>query len=300
MSARKRRPGLFACIGLDLLGHPKANAAGAAMLTWFWATLHSRKHHRDGFISDVDIENLPKPSNRRALAERLAEPDVDLFERAEGGWKILKFEEWNETKTEIDARREATRARVEKHRNTTGNALQPALHAQSERITDVPSNANVPDSDSVLVVSPSEASAPEARRDDGVFGMSGDAYGNGIRMVTNKPFAPLTRFDTQDLQRMIAAHGGGLRGQPLLDWVTKTAAEFATAKPYLSLTPAKCTQWLDAGRATLRPAGSPAREPPKRGTIPAIRRPANPEAAGEQESGIMKVADRHIAKAGGQ
>jgi hypothetical protein len=86
---------------------------------------------------------------------------------------------------------------------------------------------------------------------DGVFGMSGEAFAEGIRAVTRAPFTRLSRVEQQDLQRLLEAHAGDRRGEALLAWVRTTATEYArSVEPRFAAgyRPRSCAQWLDAGR----------------------------------------------------
>jgi hypothetical protein len=119
--------------------------------------------------------------------------------------------------------------------------------------------------DPVLSTPPSSPAAPTehagnptvaARSDvettrDGVFGMTGDAYAEGVRAVTRQPFSRLSRTDQQELQRLIDAHGAGRKVNDLLAWVRATASEFArSVEPRFAggYRPRRCAEWLDAGR----------------------------------------------------
>lgn len=166
MTEKKKRPGLFAAYGLDLLGHPRALAAGEAMLTWFWAGLHSRKYELDGFISDEAIENLPKPANSPAWAKKLSSERVGLFERREGGYQILRYEEWNETKEEISRRREGTKERMRKLRDGSGDA------AVTPNVT-----RNIDQTEAVTVGGTHGARAPDVPVSVSVISESGDPEG---------------------------------------------------------------------------------------------------------------------------
>lgn len=108
---------------------------------------------------------------------------------------------------------------------------------------------------------------------DGTFGMTADAFRDGIKSVTGA-CAPLAPRDRKAVQRLIEGHCAGLRGQPLIDAVRAIAVDFAQAVDtrYRTLTADNCVAWLNSGRPMKPPlAGSQTRPggqalPPERST----------------------------------
>jgi hypothetical protein len=83
----------------------------AAPATWTWMVLYSRKAELDGFVPGeaLRLAGRGEEAARRDVAVLL---EVGLVETTDGGWRVLRYEEWNETREEIASRREATRTRV--------------------------------------------------------------------------------------------------------------------------------------------------------------------------------------------
>lgn len=89
---------------------------------------------------------------------------------------------------------------------------------------------------------------------DGAWGMTAEAYREGIRSVTSK-CAPLDVRGQQDVQRAVAEHGEGRKGEELLAWVRASAAEFASSEDATrGVRPGLWVAWLDKPKARARPA----------------------------------------------
>lgn len=104
--------------------HRKQLAAGAEAC-WLWACglmYANRQDARDGFIPDEMLSLLYPFRGVKKLASRLV--SVGLWVRTERGFLIHEFTEWNKSREQVEQEREATRARVAKHRKC--NAVTPA------------------------------------------------------------------------------------------------------------------------------------------------------------------------------
>ncbi len=103
--------------------HPKQLAAGGEAC-WLWACglmYANRQRERTGYIPEAVVPMLYPAKNVKRLASKLV--DVGLWEKAKGGYQVHDFQEWNKSKDQVDAEREATRNRVAEHRrNKRGNA----------------------------------------------------------------------------------------------------------------------------------------------------------------------------------
>ncbi len=124
---KKRRPGIYGCIGVDMTDHPRAAEAGAAMGTWAWGLLYSRQHEFDGFVPDSAIR-LAWAGVRQARRDIATLVRVGLILRTERegvlGHSWNRFATWNETKIEIEAQRAAWREKaVSRRKTSSGGAL---------------------------------------------------------------------------------------------------------------------------------------------------------------------------------
>jgi hypothetical protein len=95
---------------------------------------------------------------------------------------------------------------------------------------------------------------------DGCMGMTADAWRQGVASSTKATVSHLSRFEQEELQRLIDAHardpstGKPYTGDRLMEWVQKMAAEFAReeienrAKGRYAgkLTPKRADQWITA------------------------------------------------------
>ncbi len=117
--------------------NPKVQAAGSVG-AWMWVASigYASEGLTDGFIPLVALASLcpdldAKP--RLKVAARLVE--VGLWEVADGGWRVHDYLNWNFSKAAVLAKREATLARVNKHRNGPrhgeGNAVVMRSNASS-------------------------------------------------------------------------------------------------------------------------------------------------------------------------
>ena len=117
--------------------NPKVQAAGS-VAAWMWAASigYASEGLTDGFIPLAALASLcpdldTKP--RLKVAARLVE--VGLWEVADGGWRVHDYLKWNFSKSAVLAKREATLARVNKHRNGPrhgeGNAVVMRSNASS-------------------------------------------------------------------------------------------------------------------------------------------------------------------------
>lgn len=125
--------------------HRKQLAAGAEAC-WLWACglmYANRQTARDGFIPSQMLPMLyPLPPGKRAkLVAKLLE--VGLWAEVPGGYQIHDFTEWNRTKEQVEAEREATRNRVARHR-ANGVTLRPSNGVTAD-IGNAGGNGDVPD-----------------------------------------------------------------------------------------------------------------------------------------------------------
>lgn len=119
---------------------------------------------------------------------------------------------------------------------------------------------------------------------DGTFGMTADAYREGISSVTGGKVSTLSPSDRKELQRAIAAHAGGRTGQVLIDFVRDDAARFAREcdAAFGGYPVRRYRAWCDAGRKS---------KPTKGGTSTTI------QALGSARDGPPTIATRVAADA---
>lgn len=95
-------------VGDALPEHPKALAAGPeAMWLFIAANCYCNRLQTDGIVPTVQISRLTTHKNGMKLANRLVE--VGLFEAVEDGFYVVKYEEWQQTSSEIQRIRELKR-----------------------------------------------------------------------------------------------------------------------------------------------------------------------------------------------
>lgn len=119
--------------------HRKQLAAGPEAC-WLWACglmYCNRQPARDGFIPAQVVAMLYPAKKPQALAAKLVA--VGLWEKVEGGFLVHDFGDWNKSREQVEAEREATRNRVASHR------AKAQCNAVTESVTPPVSNALVPD-----------------------------------------------------------------------------------------------------------------------------------------------------------
>ncbi len=241
----KKRDGLFAKVGLQLVTHQGAMMAGeAAMGLWTFLTLYSRLHELDGFVPQQIAERGWGGGLRanRNLLKRLSSPSVNLVSSSSHpllgpGFIVLKYEEFNDTKADVADRRARTNARVQQFRNGDVTRYKGVTRDVTSGVT----NAFVPVSVSIsdVVVSsdpdpdlpPAPGSEPrKLTNDERYMG----AYVRGIEAGKRGPYEPPgTLADQGMLNRALArfgraGDGKALRGEALLGWIEDAASDFAT------------------------------------------------------------------------
>lgn len=126
---------LFARLGLDLIDHPRLMATppgvrAASLGVYAYAVVYARRHETDGFVPMGAIDQLGCP---KEVTEALV--SVGLFARKvhDGihGVLVVKYAEFNETKSEIEARRAKERARWAARKK--GMATPPGVNPEHRR-----------------------------------------------------------------------------------------------------------------------------------------------------------------------
>jgi hypothetical protein len=267
----KKRGGLFAKVGLQLVHHQAPAIAGeAAMGLWTFLTLYSRLNELDGFVPLRIAERgwSGDVKANRAHLKTLSIPSVALLismlhPLLGEGFLVLKYEEFNETKADIADRRARGNARVQKNRN--GDVTR------YNSVTGGVTNALLPVSDSVSVSSESssESDARESEAPSGVHlavrprdplaaSFLAAAYAEGQVLAGAPAYPPPSspkHIQAID-QAMVYAQGPNgepLRGSGGADWLRTTSAAYRKAKSLSAAFergygPEKFLEWLGAGR----------------------------------------------------
>lgn len=157
---------IFAKVDVKLRDHVRAHTAGPAMATWLWALLYAREQESDGFIPSVALR-LAWSGEKQARRDADKLVEVGLWERADGGWKICRYEAKNDTAEAIASRRKEARERMQSVRaNRTRTNREPHESVQNE----VPGSLSLSGSDQggaggKRVLRPDEPLTEQRRKD---------------------------------------------------------------------------------------------------------------------------------------
>ena len=248
-----RRECFFARFGLQLVHHQACAVAGeGAMGLYHFMVEYSRLNELDGFVPRSICERgwSGKAIQNRKRIETLLSPGVGFIvphrhDRLGDGYMILKYDEFNDLKAEIDARRQTSRvrkARFDAKKRNTKNA-------------DVTRYSPVPSLSLSVSLSEKDPLATEATepRKLGSLDRYALAYAEGQTEASGQPFTPPSGNDAGPLGTMALTHAKGLRGEKLLAWYRETSAAYRRAQSGAAqfqggFRPTKCLEWLNAGR----------------------------------------------------
>lgn len=122
MAAKKRE--IYARFGVQLITNERSFIAGPdAMGVYAFCVMWTRKEQRDGFVPEL-VALSAWGGERRENAKRLERlVSCGYLERADGGFRVSKYEEHNDTVADIEVAREAARVRKGKSRvgHTSGH-----------------------------------------------------------------------------------------------------------------------------------------------------------------------------------
>lgn len=250
---------LYACLGLQLVHHRRAIAAGEApMGVYAFLVMYSRLEELDGMVP-TDVAERCWTGDRKANKKRLdVLVRVGLLVRHDAKFEILGFEEFNEMRSTIDERRGSDRARKREEREQKRGCH--AGHPPDKSVTPTPCPANVPvsDSDSVSVSDSlpeseegTESLAGKLLLDDvrpivavvarmlaeappeppssavvlgaGTFDTGADSFGEGVASVTGAP-PPIAWWERKNLERVARTCPAG---QSSTAWMFADGAEYA-------------------------------------------------------------------------
>lgn len=249
---------IFAKVDVRLLNHPRALSAGpAAMGLWLWSVLYVRGMElEEAIVPDMALRSVWGANGRvtSPWVKKLVE--AGLWERVPVGFRIVRYQQSNELRSDIEARRERDRSRKalsKKHSESSPNSVRKAR----EESVGFPGS----DSDSVFVSDQGGAGGSQPESTTGVRKVPPPsahelryraAYESGIAEGKGGPFAWDWRpWDQGALNRAIQEFSRGRRGDFLLQWVRAAAKDFAKdvasrGKPhfYDSYGPKGLLKWL--------------------------------------------------------
>lgn len=287
---------IYVKVDVSIPTHPKFVKAGvAAVGFWTAALAYSASHLLDGLVPDESIGIILGlgPKEARKLCKRLVE--VGLFERIDSGYLILKYSEKNNTKAQIEAKREVTKARVDKFRNAKRNGVTPGVtDGVTRAVGNADRNGAVPGSAFCVLNSdlsegmqgetagkppdppemPSEVrvrAVPVNATADGAFGMSVEAWCEGIALATG---VPCSRPSVGAVRTLVGAINEHVPvGADVVVWAKGTAKQYAEANAGRTLSPFGFCDWLTSGKPSRAAQSAP-------GTSNGIR---NDSPAGREE-----------------
>lgn len=134
--------------------HPKVIEAGP-MASWLYVCglTYCARLLTDGFIPDGQVRKLADLDGAKQLAEKLVE--VGLWERADDGYRVHDYLEYNPTADKVRADRKAAQERMQRHRS---GEVRANIEGSSDEVR-VPHAHPTPTPGSTPL--PSGADAPE-------------------------------------------------------------------------------------------------------------------------------------------
>lgn len=261
MAAKKRE--IYARCAVQLRTHDRCRIAericNGAMGLYLFLLLQARGEQTFGDSSeDAAYESWGAPISYRKKQLR-ALIEAGLVEFRDGRPHVVKYEEHNDTPADIKANRDATKKRVDAHRERVAQANDVTRYND---VTEPSCNGDVPISISIS----SSGSDLGGELERGPGPASGEtagaryqaAYAAGIARGKCSPWVwPGGKYAEWDLGKIISGHavdpnGKPYRGEQLLRFVETTAAEFAsdvieakTAQYYSAFSPKGCLKWLN-------------------------------------------------------
>lgn len=274
---------IFAKLDVCFWSHEKFVGVGpAASGYWVGVLAYLRDHETKDGVIPFHVTGMVLgvgASDADGFCKKLVE--AGLFKIRKHGYELLGYALKNETKEQIEERRQDTLKRVHKHR------LKPDCNSVTPRVTGQKKNAFVPGSDSdslsallsdqgetgakvsearLRAVTSAPESAPELsetgirhrapggghanRAHDGCSGIAVDAFEEGVKNATGRP---LTKVASGALSHLLSAFDAHFPNLATRDRDVLMAAE-AFARSEVTHTAFKFAEWLDRGRRTAREA----------------------------------------------
>lgn len=265
---------IYAKLDVDIADHPRAFAAGVeAFGLWAWGLAYTRKHDLDGRIPKVAAFIALGGKQNEKLAQKLL--DAGLWIADGDSFIVFNYAEKNETKAQVQKRKEQTKERVTRYRSVTRDDVTQAVTQ--------PCNASVPGSGSgsgsVYLDpegglgetepaaddpgAPANDSEPseltKAQKLEAWESKVRDAYCRGISAGKGGAFAwPGGNQDQGLLNQCVKAFGRAknkddpFRGEAVTEWTFNFAGAFAldvvekgTSKYYSAFSPKGFMRWLN-------------------------------------------------------
>jgi len=264
----KARREIYARFGVQLRSNRRAfkaeRLAPGAMGLYAFCVMDARAElpDLDGFVpEEVVLSAWGRPADER-LAQAEALCSVDLLERVDGGFVIVKHGEHNDTKAIAEKNKRDAVKRMRRVRRTSTEHAGGVQRTEGERSPDVPSSSSCSLFNSDLSEGEPKQEGSQARY--------AEAYARGITKGKGTPYIwPATKYAGWDLGKIIQSHakdpaGKAYRGDQLLRFIEWQANEFAadvtkqgTSKFYFAFDPRGCLKWLneDAQAAEARRVG---------------------------------------------
>jgi hypothetical protein len=245
---------IYAKVDVELRDHPRAQQAGEAMATWLWALLYTRRHELDGFVPDSALRGAwVSEEVARAHARVLA--DCGLFSPADGGWHIVRYAEKNESRADIEARREFERKRKQdqrKRRSPSRDPDQSQSHSQSQSQSQ--SQDNTRDSHRSSHPVSHALSHPLSQRD------SAPAAASSVRRIDKAPIVEIGTAGSAEAAIAFVdalASAGAPRGpvrdraefQAIVDAINANLRADGTVLGAIAAMRTKVVAWVDPERA---------------------------------------------------
>jgi hypothetical protein len=120
-----------------ILGHPKLVRAGQlvgrngvsrALHLYIVGLVHAQTYITDGFVNDALVSGFPFDSDPLRVAKALANDTVRLWHRADGGYRIHDYHEYNDDAAKVERKKALTRARVARWRSRHLRLTDGLLH----------------------------------------------------------------------------------------------------------------------------------------------------------------------------
>jgi len=316
MASPSGRIRIVAHVGVELPDHERLLPIkdpverAACMGVWLAALCASRFREKDGFCALEWLGKYNLPDHIQRLVE------VGLFavvtKKGVDGIRVVKYDEFNETKAEIDARLKSNADRQAKHRgkkkteagnaeddaspNTSRNALRDELRdgdswrGEERRGSSLSDLVDPDPPTSVVAVSESKPTRPTT--DDGAGGMAVAEWGYGVRSVTQAAAPPrLNRWDLETLATAIREHSRATDAQARIEWAGRAGAAYATANRGKRLSPPDFERWVSSG-------GYVAPAPAQRADGRAETEPAPPSAELVEVPDIDALLRDHVLREG--
>lgn len=207
--------------------HPKFVDAGP-IASWLWicGNAYCNKYLTDGFIQTSTLARLGAVTNARKWAERLVA--VGLWDRAEEGYQVHDFHDFNPTAAQVRERREAERVTKSKAGRAggvkSGESRRRSIEADAKQNgsrdeADAASGSEAPSRPVPSDPIPQTPSASSALR---------RVEPNGSGRQHGRIF--LHRWQLDALIDMLGAHADGFALDEFLDTLTRKAAGMVLTK----------------------------------------------------------------------